>query len=471
MRQPEQRIGQLLGGRYRLQELLAVGGMGLVYAAAHEATGRSVAIKLLRSELLTQPDLVRRVSAEARLAVEASHPNVVEVLDAGADENGVPYLVLERLYGRPLEAALERPLSLLATAQALVPVINALVTLHRAGIVHRDIKPANIFLNSDPGGRITPKLLDFGIAKALDHGGSTLSGVAMGTPQYMAPEQALGHHAVGPAADVWSMGVVFVRCLTGQLPFAQATHVRRTLRTVLRREELPGVPDGVAELLMKALEFEPGERPASMHEFRRALLEALSQADPTLDWPGTLVSESPAESELASALANLQGSAGLPLPALARPEHVATRTLARARRVPFRRVALTALLAVLGGAAVMHWRPNGRLGRAGPDLDPALNDPPERVLIQTSRALQPRQAEQTSAAARGADPIAPSALTDDPPLARASKASEPIPAGGGQHPSALAGQATSPDAPTATGSELQKGSPLRIGANRSPIIE
>src|SRR4051794_4865187 len=85
MRQPEQRIGQLLGGRYRLQELLAVGGMGLVYAATHEATGRSVAIKLLRSELLTQPDLVRRVSAEARLAVEASHPNVVEVLDAGAD--------------------------------------------------------------------------------------------------------------------------------------------------------------------------------------------------------------------------------------------------------------------------------------------------------------------------------------------------------------------------------------------------
>jgi hypothetical protein len=224
--------------------------------------------------------------------------------------------------------------------------------------------------------------------------------------------------------------------------------------------------------LIQALEFEPVERPASMHEFRRALLEALSQADPTLDWPDTRISESPAESELACALANLQGSAGPALPALARPEHVATRTLARARHVPLRRVALTALLAVLGGAAAMHWRPNERLGRAEPALDPAPNDPPGAVRLQTVQALQAHKAEPTSATEpEGLSPSAPFALTDDPLLARPAKPPEPTPAGGAHRPSALAGQAAPTDAPAATGSEPQKETPVRIGANRSPIIE
>src|SRR5262249_22039583 len=147
----------LLDGKYRLEELLARGGMGLVYAARHQATGRAVAVKLLRAELVTHHDLVRRISGEAQLAVEASHPNVVDVLDAGADPAGIPYLVLERLYGCTLEALIQTPLSLLATAQALMPIMNALGSLHRAGILHRDIKPSNLFLSRDGNGRVTPK--------------------------------------------------------------------------------------------------------------------------------------------------------------------------------------------------------------------------------------------------------------------------------------------------------------------------
>src|SRR5262245_24488698 len=111
---PQRRIGQLLGGKYRVQQQLALGGMGVIYSACHELTGRAVAIKLLRPELATRPELIRRVSAEARLAVEASHPNVVEVLDAGADELGIPYVVLERLYGQPLEAVIGERLTPLA---------------------------------------------------------------------------------------------------------------------------------------------------------------------------------------------------------------------------------------------------------------------------------------------------------------------------------------------------------------------
>jgi hypothetical protein len=239
---------------------------------------------------------------------------------------------------------------------------------------------------------------------------------------------------------------------------------------VLRREELPGVPDGVAELLMKALEFEPGERPASMHEFRCALLEALSQADPTLTWPDTLISESPAESELGSALANLRNVGGGALPALARPAHVATRTLARVRRGPLRRgvVALAVLLAVLGGAAATHWRHNGRLGSVA--LEPALNDPPEAMLFQTVQALQTGPSEPAPLTEPpGIDPIAPFALTDDTPLPGPSKPSEPTPARGAHRPSA--GQATPPDSAAATSADVQKGAALRIGANRSPIIE
>jgi eukaryotic-like serine/threonine-protein kinase len=175
MPRPDDRIGTLLGGKYRIEALLAVGGMGIVYAARHQQTARAVAVKLLRRELATRPDLVRRVSAEARLAVEAAHPNVVEVLDAGADEQDVPYVVLERLYGKPLDALISEPLRISSMAQAIVPVINALVRLHAAGIVHRDIKPSNIFISGRAGERITPKLLDFGIAKALEGASATSS--------------------------------------------------------------------------------------------------------------------------------------------------------------------------------------------------------------------------------------------------------------------------------------------------------
>jgi eukaryotic-like serine/threonine-protein kinase len=263
VRAAELASGRLLSGKYQLNERIATGGMGIVFAGVHLATGRKVAIKRLRPELSHQPELAQRVCAEA------------------------PFVVLERLSGDTLEAWLSKPLPLLPTVQVLLPIVNALVSLHQLGIVHRDIKPSNIFVHSDSAERVTPKLLDFGIAKALAEAGLTLTGVVLGTPAYMAPEQALGAAAVSPANDIWAIAVVFVRCLTGKLPFTREALQRvGLLRNGLSHQDLDGVPEPLALVLAKALHLEPSERHSSMDQFRELLLQALRSIDPSAAWPG-----------------------------------------------------------------------------------------------------------------------------------------------------------------------------------------
>jgi eukaryotic-like serine/threonine-protein kinase len=484
MKEAGQLVGQLLDGKYRVQQLLALGGMGFVYAGRHEVTGRAVALKLLRPELAARPDLVERVSLEARLAVEASHPNVVQVLDVGADDRGVPYLVLERLYGLPLEAVLDPPLSLRSTLEAVVPVINALATLHGAGIVHRDIKPSNIFLSRDERGQVTPKLLDFGIAKALQSSGSTLTGVALGTPAYMAPEQLLSCNAASPASDVWSMAVVCVRCLTGRWPFAEmATRGLASLRAGLHPSELEGVPQPIAEVLSAALQPDPAERPANALELRARLFAALSELTEEKAWPGeTSVSFAEPDSQLARALsASLARANGHGLAASrtsARPGHLVTRTLSRVwSSVPMRRASSVASLAVLvavglGYAAFVTLR---------------APVPSEELELQSTRALQasspsmeehqaelhwPGRAKPGAALFDEASPTqaapnvgargAPALSLKAPPASRGRR--EAPSSRNASQPMALEANASEPNAKGLPGS-------LVVGANRSPIIE
>lgn len=216
-------IGTLLGGKYRVEHELGRGGMGVVYAGKHEGLGRSVAIKVLVPEYAHDANAMRRFLVEARAAAQLDHPNVVDVLDVDIDEHsGSPYMVLELLKGESLASRLERGvLDWNECWTIMEPVLDALQAAHEAKIVHRDLKPDNIFLSRDGRGRLVPKVLDFGIAKLLqkrnEH--STQSGALLGTPFYMAPEQAIASKAIGPWTDVWSLAVVIYECLTGSYPF------------------------------------------------------------------------------------------------------------------------------------------------------------------------------------------------------------------------------------------------------------
>jgi len=443
-----ERIGSVLGGKYRLNTLLAEGGMGLVYAAQHLATGREVAIKVLRRELAGRSDLERRVSKEARLAVEARHPNVVEVLDAGADRERIPYLVLERLYGETLELYLGSPLDPLTTARALLPIMNAVSRLHACGIVHRDIKPSNLFLHVSDG-RVTPKLLDFGIAKALLDSDATRTGVALGTPAYMAPEQALGYRDVGRTADVWAMGVVIVRALTGKLPESTPLWFRRESGALL----LPGIEAGVARVLARALRVEPDERPSSMLAFRDDWLSALRRVSPESAWPDPeLVAFEVSGTPLAESLAARPDSNGS---STADGRSAATRTLERQSRVV--RVSPRRLVWLLAAGlplAALALRPSARApSEASPQplLANAVANP--AVLAAVAETEAPAPVAEAAGEARGSPSTggsagAPGLPAREPPSTRPGKARPVSP------------RPTPPPSSAAV-----------LGTNRSPILE
>lgn len=253
--------------------------MGSVYRGEHLRTGRAVAIKLLREGGDT-----RRLAREARATALLDHPNVVDVLDMEEHPDEGALLVMELLQGQSLSAHLEAqgPLSIERCLQWLLPIMGALATAHDHGILHRDVKPSNIFLARGPGGRITPTLLDFGVASAPSQTAITRDGSTVGTPAFMAPEQALGEPDLTPAVDVWSMGVVWFRCLTGRLPFEGATETATLLRVA--SADTPRLGDVgdvrsevISDVIERALQRSTQRRFADMRAFARALLAAASQ--------------------------------------------------------------------------------------------------------------------------------------------------------------------------------------------------
>ncbi|MFO0682282.1 MAG: serine/threonine-protein kinase [Sandaracinus sp.] len=280
---PQERIGLTMAGKYRLESILATGGMATVFAGVHAWTEREVAVKILNYEHAREPEVVRRFLQEARAAAQLKHPNVVDVLDMGEDTDGTVYLVLERLHGETLKARIRRgPLSLREVAASILPVMRAVASAHQKGVVHRDIKPDNIFLATTEPGVIVPKLLDFGIAKvsAATDSGSTRTGLMVGTPSYMAPEQVRGERDVGPRADVWSMGVVLHAAITGRVPFEAESSAAVLARVITERAApiqtlAPQLRPSVAAVIDRALTFEAHARFADMGEMVAALEAAL----------------------------------------------------------------------------------------------------------------------------------------------------------------------------------------------------
>lgn len=271
---------------YRIEALIGSGGMGTVYRAVHEWTGREVALKFLHlGHSSENPKALSRFRQEAQAAVALRHPNVIDVLHMGA-HGGVAYMVLELLHGCSLRERLEQQgrLSPPEACGCLLPIMDALATAHRAGLVHRDIKPDNIFLAKTPQQTMVPKLLDFGIAKIVGAPGLeglTTTGGIIGTPAYMSPEQLHGQN-VDARTDVWALGVVLYELLSGELPFADSASIPALLvRLVsenipLLHEAYPALelPAPVGAVVEGALQRDPQQRYSSVEVMSMALEEA-----------------------------------------------------------------------------------------------------------------------------------------------------------------------------------------------------
>ncbi len=198
---------------------LGRGGMGVVYRARQTALGRVVALKMILSGAHAGADDLARFRTEAEAIARLQHPNIVQIYEVG-EHDGLPFFSLEFCGGGSLDRSLAgKPLPPRDAALLVVTLARAMQAAHEKGVIHRDLKPANVLLAEDG----TPKITDFGLAKRLDAAGQTVTGSVMGTPSYMAPEQAEGKKAVGPAADVYALGAILYECLTGRPPFRAAT--------------------------------------------------------------------------------------------------------------------------------------------------------------------------------------------------------------------------------------------------------
>ena len=262
----------MVGGRYRLVELLGQGGMATIYRATDTQLGRDVAVKLLRPEYLRDPDFSSRFRFEARSAASLSHPNIVGVHDYGEDPNG-PFIVMELVDGEDLATILRANGALPPRQAARIAsaVARALAAAHAKGIVHRDVKPGNVIIGRD--GQV--KVTDFGIARAVAESALTLPGTALGSVHYFSPEQARGE-ATTESGDIFSLGIVLFEMLTGQRPWegdsaAAVAIARLSGPTPDPRTVRPSVPEELAAIVHRALALEPANRWSSAASFADAL--------------------------------------------------------------------------------------------------------------------------------------------------------------------------------------------------------
>ncbi|WP_307857603.1 serine/threonine-protein kinase [Paenarthrobacter sp. DKR-5] len=276
--------GALVAGRYRLKGLVGRGGMAAVHRATDEALGRDVALKLFRPHL-ADDDERRRQEAEIRVLAAFNHPRLVTLFDAGTDEEGsdVPrtFLVMELVDGTDLRRQIRGGALSEAEVRSIgADVAEALAYVHSKGVIHRDVKPANVLLSLDDGsGALRAKLADFGVARIVEGTRLTATGTTIGTASYLSPEQATGA-VLTPASDVYSLGLVLLECLKGEVEYAG----NAIAATVARLQRDPAVPEnlepGLAELLARMTRKDPAARPTAA-EAAAALRQAAAGAATT----------------------------------------------------------------------------------------------------------------------------------------------------------------------------------------------
>lgn len=273
--------GDLIADRYKITGILGRGGFGTVYAGEHTGTRQHIAIKMLASEAGVDGEAMERFYREAQITAQLTHPNTVRVFDVGRVDDGPLYLVMEMLRGPTLEqilASLKAKGLGMSETQAIalmLPILSSLAEAHSAGLVHRDLKPANLMIHDVAGSEPVVKVLDFGCSHT--HGSElTAQGAVLGTPGYMSPEQCRGDDVMAPS-DLYSIAVILYRCVTGLLPF----DTNQPLQLIYKHahEAVPDprdradrhVSNPMAEVLLRSLSKQPGDRFKSAREMRNAL--------------------------------------------------------------------------------------------------------------------------------------------------------------------------------------------------------
>jgi serine/threonine-protein kinase len=284
------RAGDLLDDKYLVERIIGEGGAGYVAAARHVVLQRRVALKFLRPELACLPELRERFLREARAAARIQSDHVARVLDADTLATGQPYLVMEYLEGEDVAAAVRQngPFAVADAVDCLLQACRGLEEAHRIGIIHRDIKPSNLFLARAEDGRTLVKVLDFGLSKAVDSGGASLTDEnhVVGSPHFMSPEQIRTPCEVDERTDVWSLGATLFTMLAGRVPF-EGRSLMEVCGALLcgpaPRIARSDVPPEVEAIVLRCLSIEPGERFASVPALAQALASAaggLSTAPP-----------------------------------------------------------------------------------------------------------------------------------------------------------------------------------------------
>ncbi len=274
-------VGQILAGKYKVEDVLGIGGMGVVVAARHIQLDQRVALKFLRPEAMQSKEAVERFQREARSAVRLRSEHVAKVTDVGTLDSGAPYMVMEYLEGADLSRVVQATgsISIEESVHFVLQACEAIAEAHSLGIIHRDLKPQNLFVTRRVDGKPLIKVLDFGISKTLDsQAGLSLTRTSsiMGSPLYMSPEQMRSSKNVDQRSDIWALGVILYELLTGRVPFEAEAIPELCLKVVQDPVEppkklRPEISEGLSAVVVKCLEKEPNHRFDNVAELGAAL--------------------------------------------------------------------------------------------------------------------------------------------------------------------------------------------------------
>ena len=472
-------------GPYRILREIGRGGMGFVYEAVHEQLQRHVAIKLLRWDLAAEPEQVARFVREGRAACNVRHPHVIEVYEFGQFQ-GAPYLVMDLVVGETLAESLRRSgsMPLPELLSIVLPVVSAVAAAHEAGVVHRDLKPGNIMLTTDRSGQVVPKVLDFGTSKLFGDNADlalTHSAAVIGTPYYMAPEQARASRNVDERCDQYSLGVIMYECATGVRPFEgdsiyDLMHAIMTAEVTSPSAITPQLPRAFDKIVRRAMSRDPAERFASVSALGAALLE-LAGPNTRRMWAEDFKrsSERRESAAHADARAVARSASNSRLPSDARSDSAQLRQRAR------RRWTFAVVGALLVALSFLAWRlssiePVATQPTAAAGTAPGANPTPSAAVAAQPSAAPPaaEPAPHVSAEAPEAAPAEPTNTTART-AARSSAAPEherprPAPAVRSAKPQSAKADRESNERRART-RHGQASSPVGWGDNGAPIIE